>query len=101
MKIDGNRSTLDTDATTGPDAARKAADRSVTRSGDRPAAGGADTVELSSDAQLLAAALKQTAGTTPVRTELVEEMKRKLAAGEIGNDSGRLADRLIDDLLER
>jgi anti-sigma28 factor (negative regulator of flagellin synthesis) len=36
-----------------------------------------------------------------VRTELVEQMKQKLAAGEIGNDSGRLADRMIDDLLKR
>lgn len=101
MKIDGNRLTPDTDATQGTDAARKVADRTVTRTGVRPASGGTDKVELSSDAQLLAAALKATNAATAVRTDVVEAMKQKLAAGEIGNDSGRLADRIIDDLLKR
>jgi flagellar biosynthesis anti-sigma factor FlgM len=101
MKIDGNRLTPDTDATRGTDAARKVADRYVARPGDRPAAAGTDKVELSSDAQLLAAALKATNETTAVRTDVVEAMKVKLAAGEIGNDSGRLADRMLDELLKR
>ena len=30
-----------------------------------------------------------------------KRVKRKLNAGEIGNDSGKLADRLIDDLLDK
>jgi flagellar biosynthesis anti-sigma factor FlgM len=101
MKIDGNRLTPDTDATKGTDATRKVADRGVTKAGDRAAAGGTDKVELSSDAQLLAAALKATNEVTSVRTDVVEAMKQKLAAGEIGNDSGRLADRILDDLLKR
>jgi flagellar biosynthesis anti-sigma factor FlgM len=101
MKIDLNRLTQDTDATRGTDAARKVTDRTVTKSGDRVAAPGTDTVQLSSDAKLLAAALKATGETTAVRTDVVEAMKVKLAAGEIGNDSGRLADRIIDDLLKR
>ena len=101
MKIDLNRLTQDTDATKGTDAARKVADRAVTRTGERTATSGTDTVELSSDAQLLAAALKATTEAAPVRTEVVEAMKLKLAAGEIGNDSGRLADRILDDLLKR
>lgn len=101
MKIDLNRSTQDADAAKGTDAARKVADRAVTKSGDRPATGGADKVELSSDAQLLAAALKATSDTTAIRTDVVDAMKKKLAAGEIGNDSARLADRILDDLLKR
>ena len=101
MKIDGNRLTQDADATRATDAARKLADRFVTKTAaERPAAGGTDKVELSSDAKLLAAALKATDETT-VRTDVVEAMKQKLAAGEIGNDSGRLADRMLDDLLKR
>ena len=57
-------------------------------------------MEVSSDAKLLAAALKATTEAQPVRADVVEAMKQKLAAGEIGNDSGRLADRIIDDLLK-
>jgi flagellar biosynthesis anti-sigma factor FlgM len=102
MKIDGNRLTQDTDATKGTDAARKLADRFVTKTAaERPAAGGTDKVELSSDAKLLAAALKASDEPTAVRTDVVEAMKQKLAAGEIGNDAGRLADRMLDDLLKR
>jgi flagellar biosynthesis anti-sigma factor FlgM len=102
MKIDGNRLTQDTDATKATDAARKLADRFVTKTAaERPAAGGTDKVELSSDAKLLAAALKATDEPTAVRTDVVEAMKKKLAAGEIGNDSGRLADRILDELTKR
>ena len=100
MKIDGNRLAQDTDATKGTEAARKLAERFVTKTTERPAASGTDKVELSSDAKLFAAALKAT-DETSVRTEVVEQMKRKLAAGEVGNDSGRLADRILDDLLKR
>lgn len=105
MKIDGNYLTpnadLSADASAKTDGARKVADRQVAKTGDRSGPGGADKVELSSDAQLMAAALKATADAASVRTDVVEAMKQKLAAGEIGNDSGRLADRLIDDLLKR
>ena len=101
MKVDGNRLTQDTDATKATDAARKVAERTVTKTGDQAPARGTDKVELSSDAQLLAAALKATGEATSVRSDVVEAMKLKLAAGEIGNDSGRLADRIIDDLLKR
>ena len=101
MKVDGHRLTQDTDATKATDAARKVADGAVTKTGDRATTRGTDKVELSSDAQLLAAALKATGEATAVRTDVVEAMKQKLAAGEIGNDSGRLADRIIDDLLKR
>lgn len=101
MKIDGYHLTHDTDAAKGTDAARKAADRPVAKTAGAPATGGTDKLELSSDAKLMAAALTAASAAPSVRTDVVEAMKQKLAAGEVGNDSGRLADRLIDDLLSR
>ncbi len=62
---------------------------------------GGDSISLSSDAQLLHSALKAAAESPATRADKVDEARRKLAAGEIGKDAGRLADRLIDDLLER
>jgi len=98
MKIDGNRQTQDTEAAEA--AKRTALDQAVKRSGtDKTSAASKDRVEVSADAKLLAAATDAAQKTPAVRTELVERMKQKLNAGEIGNDSGRLADRMIDDLL--
>ncbi len=73
------------------------------RTGQGTAAKGSqgDSIQLSSDAQLLHSALKAAADTPETRADKVEDVRRKLAAGEIGKDFGRLADRLIDDLLER
>jgi anti-sigma28 factor (negative regulator of flagellin synthesis) len=48
----------------------------------------------------MTAALNATGDAAPVRSDVVEAMKRKRAAGEIGNDSGRLADRIIEGLLK-
>jgi anti-sigma28 factor (negative regulator of flagellin synthesis) len=59
------------------------------------------TVQSSLDDQLMAAALKAATNAPTVRVDVVEAMKRKLAAGEIGNDSGRLADCLIEALLRK
>jgi len=39
--------------------------------------------------------------TGKLATELVERMRQKLNSGELGKDSLKLADRLIDDLLDR
>ena len=63
--------------------------------------GAGDSIQLSSDAQLLHGALKAAADLPATRTDKVEEARRKLASGELGRDAGQLADRLIDDLLER
>jgi len=100
VKIDGYRPAQDTEAT---DASRRTgADQDVKRSGaERPAASKSDRVEVSEGAQLLAKAINATNQAPAVRTELVERMRQKLHAGEIGNDSTRLADRIIDDLLNR
>lgn len=101
MKIDGNRSNNQTDATQSAEAAQKIAEqRAAAKKAEQSAAAGTDTVQVSSDAKLMAAAVQAANEPTPIRTDKVEEMKRKLAAGEIGNDAGRLADRIIDDLLK-
>ncbi len=100
MKIDGNRPSDQTDSTRSTDAAQKLAEKLAAKSGDLKATSGQDTVQVSGDAKLLAAAVAATNEPTPIRTDKVEAAKQKLAAGEIGNDAGRLADRIIDDLLK-
>jgi flagellar biosynthesis anti-sigma factor FlgM len=100
MKIDANRITQDTEATKSTEAAQKVTEKRVAKKSDLPGAASADKVEVSADAKLMAAALKASSDASPVRADVVEAMKKKLAAGEIGNDSGRLADRMIDDLLK-
>lgn len=66
-----------------------------------PARGAGDSVQLSSDAHLLHQALKAAADLPATRADKVAAVRQKLAAGEVGHDAGRLADRLIDNLLER
>jgi flagellar biosynthesis anti-sigma factor FlgM len=100
MKIDGNRSTSDTDATRATEALQKVAEKRAAKKSDQAGTPGTDTVEVSDDARLLSAALQATSEPTPIRTDKVEAMKLKLAAGEVGNDAGRLADSIIDDLLK-
>lgn len=53
-----------------------------------------------SDDELMTAALKAMKDAAPARSALVEAIKQKVAGGEIGADSARLADRIIDDLLK-
>ena len=100
-KIDSNRLTQqDLDATKSAEQAKKLAEARATKRNDQAGVVAGDKVEVSSDAKLFAAAAKAASEPTPVRADVVEAMKQKLAAGEIGNDSGRLADRIIDDLLK-
>ena len=96
MKIDGNRpaDTAATDATK-----RTTADTRVQRSGITPARDKSDRVDVSPDAKLMSDALDAAQKSPAIRTELVERLKQKLNSGELGKDSGKLADRLIDDLL--
>lgn len=60
-----------------------------------------DRVEVSADARLLGKAVDAAAKAPEIRQDVVERAKAKLAAGEIGNDANRLADRLIDSLLAK
>lgn len=99
MKIDGNRpaDTAATDATK-----RTITETKVQRGGvDRPAGDNRDRVEVSPDAKLMTAALDAAQKGPAIRTELVERLRQKLNSGELGKDSLKLADRLIDDLLSK
>ena len=97
MKIEGNnpgadalaarqleRSQADGKDVTAPEGARKSGDR----------------VELSPDAALAGAALKAAADGPEIRQDMVERMKKALAAGEVGRDTNAVAERLIDRMLD-
>lgn len=100
MKIEGNRPAQDNEATEA--LKRTVGERRVQRSGvDRPSGKSRDRVEVSPDAQLMTSALSAAQKAPAIRTGLVERLRQKLNAGEVGRDSAKLADRLIDDLLNR
>jgi flagellar biosynthesis anti-sigma factor FlgM len=60
-----------------------------------------DRVEVSGDARLISTALRAVERAPEVRQDVVERARQKLAAGEIGHDPVKLADRMIDSLLGR
>lgn len=62
---------------------------------------GSDRVDLSTEAELVAEALRVAEQTSDVRQDLVEQMRARLARGEVGDDVARLADSMIDHLLEQ
>ena len=96
MKIEANSPNLESVATpqTGRTGSGRAKDATAgTRVQDT------DRVQVSGDAALAVAAQRAANDAPDVRQDLVERMRAKLAAGEIGNDPGRLADRMIDHLL--
>jgi len=98
MKIEGNGP----NPLGGADQTQKT-DRSAEGAGRKPEQGRAagDRIEVSDDARLVNEAVREAAESPDIRTDHVERAKAKLEAGEIGNDVQRLADRLIDDLLDR
>jgi flagellar biosynthesis anti-sigma factor FlgM len=64
-----------------------------------PPAAAVDEVRLSSDGQLLQAAVQAAQQLPDIRPDVVERMRAALAKGEIGNDPHALADTLIDRML--
>jgi len=62
---------------------------------------GNDRVDLSTEAALLAEALRVAESIPDVRQDLVEQMQQRFARGEVGDDVVRLADAMIDRLLEQ
>lgn len=58
-----------------------------------------DRVALSSDAELVASAMKAASEPPAIRQELVDRLRQKLDAGEVGTNVERLADHLIARLL--
>jgi flagellar biosynthesis anti-sigma factor FlgM len=97
MKIQGNSPNQETSATTRPEQTRPERQGKTGASGDA----GTDRVELSSDAQLASSAARAAANAPAIRQDVVEQARQKLLAGQIGQDPLKLADRLIDHLLER
>jgi flagellar biosynthesis anti-sigma factor FlgM len=97
MKIQGNRPEND---------AAVAQNTKVERGGaeTRPAAGArvgqGDRVALSSEAALASSAAKAAADAPDVRMDLVNRMRELMDRGELGADAEKLADRLIDGMLE-
>jgi flagellar biosynthesis anti-sigma factor FlgM len=84
-------------------AARKLERAQAEATQDAVASGGAktgDRVELSSDAALAQAAVKAVDEAPDVRADLVERMKKALAAGDVGKDAHALAETLIDRMLD-
>ena len=97
MKIEAHRPRIDTSAA--GETQKIAADRRTGKAGG-PQSSSGDTVEVSADARLLSQAVKLVNDTPDIRMDVVERMREKLAAGNVGNDAGRLADRMLDDLLK-
>jgi flagellar biosynthesis anti-sigma factor FlgM len=97
MKIEGASSNLESVAT--PQTGRVVTGRAKDAQ-PGSAAQVTDRVEVSGDAALAAAARRAADAAPNIRQDLVEKMRAKLEAGEIGNDPERLADRLIDHMLD-
>lgn len=77
--------------------------REFTRASGSARAGG-DAVQVSGDAQLVARAAGEVgdvAGQDVVRPDVVARAREALANGEVGADLERLADRLIDGMLDQ
>jgi anti-sigma28 factor (negative regulator of flagellin synthesis) len=91
MKIDSNSSGLD-------HARLQRAGEACGEEASKPAAAGKTA---SADAELANEVVKAANDLPEIRTDLVERMRALLAAGELGNDAGLLADSLIDNMLDK
>ena len=98
MKIEGDRPSGVQDAGQTQHVDKAAQQRSSQARGERA---GGDRVEVSADARLLGQAVDAASRSPEIRADVVERAKARLAAGDIGNDAARLADRLIDSLLSK
>ena len=92
MRIDGQQQTAQTEA------ARLDTTRQNTRTGDRTGTK-TDRLEVSKDAQLVSTALKTASSTPDIRQDVVERARKALEAGQVGNDTQALADKMLDSLL--
>ena len=96
MKIQGDRPSGVQDAGQTQQVDKAAQQRAQqTRGG----ADAGDRVEVSADAMLLGKAVDAASRAPEIRQDVVDRARARLEAGEIGNDAGRLADRLIDSML--
>ncbi len=60
---------------------------------------GTDRLNLSTDVEFVNSAMRAATDAPEIRQDAVERARQKLAAGEVGQDLVRLADRLIDHVL--
>ena len=95
-RIDGNQSTPLSNQVDRAEAGR-ANERSQTQA---KGAQAQDRVEVSSDATLLNSAVQAAQDAPPIRSEKVEAAKKALAEGTLGADAGKLADALIDHMMD-
>ncbi len=104
VKIEAARQPSGADPSTRAEAPRKSkrpegADLAKRATANRPASR-VDRVEVSKDAQVLTAALKAASDAPEIRTAAVERALEALRSGRIGQDTARLAERMIDDLVK-
>jgi flagellar biosynthesis anti-sigma factor FlgM len=104
MKVDGNRpEPVANGAGSSAAQAAQAAERLQQQKLEqqRPNDAKNDKVVLSADARLADNAVRAASKVPEVRQDVVERVRAKLDAGELGKDLNRLADRMIDSLLSR
>jgi flagellar biosynthesis anti-sigma factor FlgM len=99
MKIDQNRANLDTLRNVGADAVRDEKAAAAGKATHDPRH--ADQVKLSSTGQLAAAAAQAANDAPEVRPDAVARGKALLESGTLGSDPARLADAMIDSLLDQ
>lgn len=99
MKIEQNRANLESVGGTRGEAVRD--ERAVAAAKPTDEGRSADQVRLSTTGQLAASAAAAANETPDVRPEAVARGRALLERGELGQDAGRLADRMIDSLLDR
>ena len=100
MKINGGGPGVPTSAT---DQLGKTPDVSVggTARSEGSARQSSDQLTLSSEAKFMQTVAEKASGEPAVRQDLVDRMKALLDKGQIGDDAGKLADSLIDDVLKQ
>ena len=74
--------------------------KSTDRAQNQAKAAKADRVEVSSDAALMNAAAQAASDAPAVRADKVEAAKKALADGSLGADAGKLAEALIDHMMD-
>lgn len=97
MKIDTNRTSLDSLGTVKTDGTEPTTSSSAGRTGRTTQA---DEVQFSSSAHLAGAAAQAAARVPDIRPEQVERARELLESGKLGTDPYSLADVLIDRAIE-
>ena len=99
MRIDGQRLPGDADMTRRLESAKSTEQSSGGSAVQGPGQSSSDRVEVSPEAQLVAAAIQAAHEAPELRAEAVERGRLALESGTLGQDTSRLADRIIDALL--